>query len=104
MLRKLKLRDRTRDDEPSRALGNVMVFKTEYVGHLRRLKLRKEFDHLIISLRQKLGETFLRNAKIVTAHPLRSNLFRRHYRFNFVPGSMGPRKRGFREGGDQRGM
>ena len=81
---------------PSRALGNVMVFKTEYVGHLRRLKLREEFNRLVDSLRQILGETFLRNTKIVTAHPLRSNLFRRHYRFNFVPGSMGPRKREFR--------
>ena len=93
-----KLRNRTRDSQSSRTHGNVMVFKTEYVGHLKRIKLREEFDRLFLSLRQVVGDTFLRDTKVVTAHPLRSNLFRRHYRFNIIPGSMGTIKRGFREG------
>ena len=84
--------------------GNIVVFKTEYGRHLRFLKIREEIGRLITSLRQVIGDTFLRNAKIVTAHPLQCNLFRRHYRFNCVPGSMGVKKRGFREGGFQSGI
>ena len=103
-----KLRERTRSCPPSshhhNINGNMLVFKTEYGRHLRFLKIREEIGRLITSLRQVIGDTFLRNAQIVTAHPLQCNLFRRHYRFNFVPGSMGLKKRGFREGGFQSGI
>ena len=99
-----KLRDRTRTCKSRQTNDNVVVFKTEYHGHVRHLKLREEINHLVVSLRSVIGDTFLRNARVVTAHTMRSNLFRRQYRYNIVPGSMGPLKRGFRVGGVLSGM
>ena len=70
------------DSHGSATNGNVL----DWVHHQLHddTKAAVKGDRLVVSLRQILGETFLRNAKIVTAHPLRSNLFQRQ-------GSMGPR-------------
>ena len=66
-------------------LGDTIVFKTEYSPQLRRFKIKAHVDRLLEKLRAELrDDSFLRDARVVIAHPSRRSLFVDTYCWNYV--------------------
>ena len=60
--------------------------KTQYTPELRKLRLKCRINTLIDDLRRDIAsDDFLKDERIVLAHPVRSNSFRESYGMSFVP-------------------
>ena len=62
-----------------------LFFKCPYGVHLKHLRILKECDKLVKSLRMRLGNAFLQGAHIVCVHPVTTNLFVKTNRYNHLP-------------------
>ena len=62
----------------------MIVFKAEYSPQLRHIGIRKNINRLLDKLRVELGNSFLRDARVVVAHPLMKSLFVDTYCWNYT--------------------
>ena len=62
----------------------MIVFKAQYSPQLRHIGIRKNINHLLDKLRVELGQSFLRDARVVVAHPLKRSLFVDTYCWNYT--------------------
>ena len=85
MIDSLRSRDRFQSALKASKNGNLIVFKVEFGPHLKFLEIRKRCKNLYRSLRHIYGQTFLQDERTILAHPVRTNMFLKHYRMNFVP-------------------
>jgi hypothetical protein len=63
--------------------ASVLALKCMFSPQLRHIGIRPAFNKLLRTLRQQVGEDFLRTDKFVIAHPSRRSLFLQYYRTNF---------------------
>ena len=62
---------------------NIFVFKTFYHSQLHKLGIQRHCYNLL----PILGKDTIRDARVVVAHPLSSNLFLKYHPYNFAPNS-----------------
>ena len=81
LLQKLHCRGASKTDNS----GDTVVFKTEYSPQLRRFKIKAHVDRLFDKLRAELrDDSFLRDARVVIAHPSRRSQIVDTYCWNYV--------------------
>ena len=67
-----------------RMTPSTMILKCQFSPQLRRAGLRTHFKRMVQAVRTHIGEDFLRNERLIIAHPIRDNSFLREYKLNFV--------------------
>ena len=82
LLAALRSRDRF---APRAEPKEMLVFKCPYGVHLKHLRILKECNKLVRSLRMRLGDAFLQDVHTVCAHPVKTNLFVKTNRYNHLP-------------------
>jgi hypothetical protein len=75
--------ERPNQAKPHRRASDLALKYCMVTPQLRHIGIRPAFNKLLRSLRQQLGEDFLRTDKFVIAHPSRRSLFLQYYAFNF---------------------
>ena len=60
------------------------MFRCEYWPGSRNLRIQKEFRLLLVKLRAIAGVGFLKNSRLVIAHPATDCLFTKQYALSFV--------------------
>ena len=74
------LGQRRRDPQENRGAHDSLVFKCPYGTHLRELELHKECKKLLTECK-----AYLPSVRLIIAHPVRSNIFLRTFRYNHPP-------------------
>ena len=67
----------------------MLVSKVPYGVHLKNLRILKECNKLVKSLRMRLGNAFLQGVHTVCAHPVKTNLFVKTNRYDLLPNMFG---------------
>ena len=63
------------EEEERKRTPNILVFKIPYASLFRVFRLRKRCDALLRALRRELEGDFLKDTRVIIAHPIDSNLF-----------------------------
>ena len=81
------IRNLARAERPLQAKApkrsRVNALKCTFTPQISYIGVRLVFHKLVKKLRCELGEDFLKNDKLVVAHPARRSFFRDHYAYNF---------------------
>ena len=81
LLQKLHSRSATK----TKNSGDTIVYKTEYSPQLRRFMIKAHIHRLFKKLGAELGDTsFLRDSRVIIAHPSRRSLFVDTYCWNYL--------------------